>query len=165
MTRHESFCTFYDELTRPPISREPACDAHFRCCERASHRAAIEGKFHSRQIWIRENAVYAVGVEDFQTQVHARCHDFRRTCGLKIDGITDLFSRLDDAPGRFALDFISIRDKAAAKFFGKLSKADFIALFDKYLVALVSARRPGSGQIETVRLRSQQEATTKQESV
>jgi hypothetical protein len=46
-----------------------------------------------------------------------------------------------------------------------LSKADFIAFFDEDFVALVSARRSGSGQIESVRLRSQQEPAAKQESV
>jgi hypothetical protein len=61
----------------------------------------------------------------------------------------------------FASDFVSIRDKAAAKLFGKLSKTDFIILFDKDLVALVSTRRPGSRQIEGLRLRSQQERAAK----
>jgi hypothetical protein len=35
-----------------------------------------------------------------------------------------------------------------------LSKADFIAFFDKDFAALVNARRPGSVQIESVCLRS-----------
>ena len=128
-------------------------------------RATVERKLHSREIRIRENAVDAVGVEDFQTQIHAACHDFRRTCGLKIDDIARLLPRPDGASGSFASDVVSIRDKAAAKLFGKLSKADFVAFFDEYLVTLVSARRPGSGQIESVRLRSQQERAAKQESV
>lgn len=131
---------------------------------RQLHRATVEGQLHSRKIRICENAVYAVGVEDFQTQIYAGCHDFRGTCGLKIDGIARLLPRLDSASSSLAFDFISIRNKAAAKLFGKLSKADFIAFFDEDFVALVSARRPGSGQIESVRLRSQQKAAAKQES-
>jgi hypothetical protein len=119
-----------------------------------SHRATVKGKIHSRKIWIRENAVYAVGVEDFQTRIHARRHDFWGACGVKIDGITRLLPWLDGASGSFAFDFISVSDEAAAKLFGRLSKADFIAFFDKDFVALVSTRRPGSGQIESVRLRS-----------
>ena len=91
-----------------------------------------------------KTAVYAVGVEDFQTQIHAGCHDFRGTCGSKIDDITRLFPRLDSASSSFAFDFISVRNKTAAKLFGKLSKADFIAFFDEDFVALVSARRPSS---------------------
>jgi hypothetical protein len=95
------------------------------------HRATVEGKLHSGQIRIRENAVYGVGVEDFQTQIHACRHDFRGACGLKIDDIARFLPRLDGASGSFASDFISIRDKAAAKLLGKLSKADFIAFFYK----------------------------------
>ena len=124
-----------------------------RHCESELHRATVKGKIHSRHIRIRENAGYAVGIEDFQTQINARRHDFRGACGLKIDGITRLFPRLDGASGSFASDVISIRDKAAAELFGKLSKADFITFFDKDFAALVSARRPGAGQIEGLRVR------------
>jgi hypothetical protein len=56
--------------------------------------------------------------------------------------------------GSFASDVISIRDKAAAELFGKLSKADFITFFDKDFAALVGARRSGAVQIESVCLRS-----------
>ena len=69
---------------------------------------------------------------------------------MKIDGITHLSPRLDGASSGFASDLVSIGDKAAAELFGKLSKADFIAFFDKDLFALVGARRPGSVQIESV---------------
>jgi hypothetical protein len=65
----------------------------------------------------------------------------------------------------FASDVISIRDKAATELFGKLSKADFIGFFNKDFAALVLVGRPGSGQIESVRLRNQQGPTAKQESV
>jgi len=125
-----------------------------RHCESELHRATIKNKVHSRQIRIRENAGYAVGIEDFQTQINARRHDFRGARCLKIDGITRLFPRFDGASGSFASDVISIRDKAAGELFGKLSKADFITFFDKDFVALVSVRRPGAGQIESVCLRS-----------
>ena len=114
----------------------------------------MKGKLHSCHRRIRENAGYAVGIEDFQTQISAGRHDFRGTCGLKIDGVTRLFPRRDGASRSFASDVISICDKAAAELFGKLSKADFIAFFDKDLFALVGARRPGSVQIESVCLRS-----------
>jgi hypothetical protein len=103
----------------------------------------VKSKIHSCKSRIRENAGYAVGIEDFQTQISARRHDVRGTCGLKIDGVTRLFPRHDGASDRFASDVISICDKAAAELFGKLSKADFIAFFDKDFAALVSARRPG----------------------
>ena len=73
---------------------------------------------------------------------------------MKIDGITRLFPRYDSASRSFASDVVSICDKTAAELFGKLSKADFIALLDKDFAALVSARRPGSVQIESVCLRS-----------
>jgi hypothetical protein len=125
-----------------------------RHCESELHRATIKNKVHSRQIRIRENAGYAVGIEDFQTQINARRHDFRGARCLKIDGITRLFPRFDGASGSFASDVISIRDKAAGELFGKLSKADFITFFDKDFVARVSVRRPGAGQIESVCLRS-----------
>jgi hypothetical protein len=118
------------------------------------HRATIKGNLHSCQSRIRENAGYAVGIEDFKTQISARRHDFRGACGLKIDGITRLFPRHDGASRSFASDVISICHKAAAELFGKLSKADFIAFFDKDFAALVSARRPGSIQIESMCLRS-----------
>jgi hypothetical protein len=118
------------------------------------HRATVKGKVHSRQGRIRENAGYAVGIEDFQTQISTRRHDFRRTCGLKIDDVTCLFPRRDGASRSFASDVISICDKAAAELFGKLSEADFIAFLDKDFAALISARRPGSVQIESACLRS-----------
>jgi hypothetical protein len=114
----------------------------------------VKGKLHSCHSRIRENAGYAVGIEDFQTQISAGRHDFRGTCGLKIDDVTRLFPRRDGASGSFASDVISIGDKAAAEFFGKLSEADFIAFFDEDFAALVNARRPGSVQIESVCLRS-----------
>jgi hypothetical protein len=109
------------------------------------HRATVKDEVHPRQFRIRENAGYAVGIEDFQTQINARRHDFRGACSLKIDGITRLFPRLDGASGSFASDVISIRDKAAAELFGKLSKAYFVTFFDKDFAALVSARRPDAG--------------------
>jgi hypothetical protein len=127
---------------RPPLLRQQL------------HRATVEGKLHSGQIRIRENAVYGVGVEDLQAQIHACRHDFRGACGLKIDDIARFLPRLDGASGSFASDFISIHDKAAAKLLGKLSKADFIAFFHKDFVALVGTRRPGPGQLESLRPRS-----------
>jgi hypothetical protein len=127
------------------------------------HRATVERKLHSRQIRIRENAVYAVGVEDFQTQIHAACHDFGGTSGLKIDEIAGLLPRPDRASGSFAFDLISVRDKAAAKLFGKLRKVDFVAFFDEYFIALVGAGRPGSVQIKSARRRSQQQRAAKQQ--
>jgi hypothetical protein len=108
------------------------------------HRATVKGKLHSCHSRIRENAGHPVGIEDFETQINACRHDFRGTCGLKIDSVTRLFPRPDVASSSFASDVISVRDKAAAELFGKLSKADFVAFFDKDLFALVSARRPGS---------------------
>ena len=62
-------------------------------------------------------------------------------CGVKIDSVACLFPRHDGASSSFASDVISIRHKAAAELFGELSKADFIAFFDKDLFALVGARR------------------------
>jgi hypothetical protein len=118
------------------------------------HRATVKCKLHSCHSRIRENAGYAVGIEDFQTQISARRHDFRGACGLKIDGVTGLFPRRDGAPLCFASDVISIHDKTATELFGKLSKADFIALFYKDLFALIGVRRPSSVQIESVCLRS-----------
>ena len=123
-------------------------------CESKLHRATVKAKLHSRQGGVRENAGYGVGIEDFETQIRARCHDFRCARGLKIDGIARLFPRLDGALDRFTSDVISIRDKAASELFGKLSKADFIGLFDKDLAALVFACCPSSVQIESVCLRS-----------
>jgi hypothetical protein len=116
--------------------------------------ATVKGKLHSCESRVRENAGHAVGIEDFQTQISARRHDFRGTCGLKIDGVTSLFPRRDSAPLSFTSDVISICDKAATKLFGKLSEADLIAFFYKDFAALVSACRPGSVQIESVCLRS-----------
>jgi hypothetical protein len=75
---------------------------------------------------------------------------FRGTCGLKIDGVTSLFPRRDGASLGFTSDVISMCDKAATKLFGKLSEADFIAVFYKDFAALVSARRPDSVQIESM---------------
>ena len=118
------------------------------------HRATVKGKLHSCQRRIRENAGYGVGIEDFQTQISARRHDFRCACGLKIEGIARLLARLDGALGSFTSDVISIRDKATTELFGKLSKADFIGFFDKDFAALVLVCRPGSVQIESVCLRS-----------
>jgi hypothetical protein len=85
--------------------------------EGKSHRATVKGQLHSCHIRIGENAVYTVGVEDFQAQINARRHDFRGTRGPEVDGIACLFPRPDCAPASFASDFISIRDKAAAKLF------------------------------------------------
>jgi hypothetical protein len=114
------------------------------------HRATVKGKLHSCHSGIRENAGYAVGIEDFQTQVNARRHDFRSACGVKFDGVPRLFPGLDGTSRSFTSEVISICDKAAAEFFGKLSEGDFIAFFDKDLFALVGTRRPGSVQIEGV---------------
>jgi len=118
------------------------------------HRATIKGKLHSCHIRIRENAGDAVGIEDFETQIGACRHDVRGTGGPKIYGVTRLFPRRDGASGSFASDLISIGNKAVAVLFGKLSEGDFIAFFDKDFAALVSARRPGSVQIESACLRS-----------
>jgi hypothetical protein len=85
--------------------------------ERQLHRATVKRKFHPRHGWIRESAEYAVSIEDFQTQISARRHDFRGTHGLKIDGVTRLFSRRDGASRSFASDVISISDKSAAELF------------------------------------------------
>jgi hypothetical protein len=71
---------------------------------------------------------------------------------LKLDGITRLLTRPDVASAGFVSDLVSIRDKAAAEFFGKLSKTDLVALFNEDFAALVSARRPGPVQIEGARL-------------
>jgi hypothetical protein len=98
------------------------------------HRATVKGKLHSRECRIRENAGYAVGIEDFQPHISARRHDFRGTCGLKIDGVTSLFPRRDGASLSFASDVISVCDEAATKLLGKLSEADFIAFFTKILL-------------------------------
>jgi hypothetical protein len=43
---------------------------------------------------------------------------------LKLDSITRLLPRPDVASAGFASDLVSIRDKAAAELFGKLSKTD-----------------------------------------
>ena len=118
------------------------------------HRATVKGKLHSCKSRIRENAGYAVGIKDCQPQINACRHDFRGTRGAKIDSVACLFPRHDGASDGFASDVISICDKAAAELFGKLSKADFIALLDKDLFALVGARRPSSVQIESFCLRS-----------
>jgi hypothetical protein len=117
-------------------------------------RATVKGKLHSRESRVRKNAGHAVGIEDFQTKISARRHDFRGACGMKIDGVTSLFPRCDSAPLSFTSDVISICDKAATKLFGKLSEADLVAFFYKDFAALVSACRPGSVQIESVCLRS-----------
>jgi hypothetical protein len=114
------------------------------------HRATVKGKLHSCHGRIGENAVYGVGIEDFQTEINARRHDLRGTRSLKIDSVTRFFPRPDGASISLASDVISIGYKAAAELFGKLSKADFIAFFDKDLFALVGASRPGSVQIESV---------------
>jgi hypothetical protein len=49
--------------------------------------------------------------EDFYLQLNARRHDFRGARGMKIDGITRLFPRLDGASGGFASDLVSSSDK------------------------------------------------------
>ena len=108
----------------------------------------MEGHLHALKIRILENSGYAVVVEDFYFQMNARRHDFRGARRMKIDGVTGLFPRLDGASGGLAFDLVSGRDKAATELFGKLSKIDLIALFDEDFTALVSARRPSSGQIE-----------------
>jgi hypothetical protein len=116
------------------------------------HRATVKSQLHSFHICIRENPVQAVVIDDFYTQVNARRHDFGGAGGLKIYGITRLLPRFDGASGGFASDLVSIRDKATAELFGKLSKTDLIALFNEDFAALVSARRPGPVQIEGARL-------------
>ena len=128
-------------------------------------RAAVKGKLHSRESRVCENARHAVGIEDFQTQIIARRHDFRGACGLKIDGVASLFPRRDGAVLGFTSDVISVCDKAATELLGKWSEADFIAFFYKDFAALVSDRRPGSIQIESVCLRSWQETAAKQEKI
>ena len=114
----------------------------------------MKAKLHSSQRRIGENAGYGVGIEDFQTQISTCRHDFRGANGLKFDGITRLLLRLDGASDSLASDVIAIRDKAAAELIGKLRKADFIAIFGKDFAALVSVRRPGSVQIESMCWRS-----------
>ena len=128
-------------------------------------RATVKSKLHSRESRVRENAGNAVGIEDFQTQIIARRHDFGGACGLKIDGVASLFPRRDGAVLGFASDVISVGDKAATELFGKWSEADLIAFFYKDFAALVGDRRPGSVQIESVCLRSWQEAAAKQEKI
>ena len=93
------------------------------------HRATVKGELHSCESRIRENAGYAIGIEDFQTQISARRHDFRGTCGLKIDGVTSLFPRRDGALLGFTSDVISMCDKAATKLFGKLNDRLFLQRF------------------------------------
>jgi hypothetical protein len=117
-------------------------------------RATVKGELHSRESRVRENAGYGVGIKDFQTQIGARRHDFRGACGLKIDGVAGLFPRRNSAALGFASDVISVCDKAATELFGKWSEADFIAFLYEHFAALVSDRRPGSVQIESVCLRS-----------
>jgi hypothetical protein len=97
------------------------------------HRATVKGKLHSCESRVRENAVHAVGIEDFQTQISARRHDFRGACGLNIDRVAILFPRRDGASLSFTSDVISICNKAATELFGKWSEADFIAFFTKTL--------------------------------
>src|ERR1700719_3968189 len=118
------------------------------------HRATVKGKLHSCESRVRENAVHAVGIENFQTQISARRHDFRGACGLNIDRVAILFPRRDGASLSFTSDVISICNKAATELFGKWSEANFIAFFYKDFAALVNARRPGTVQIESVCLRS-----------
>jgi hypothetical protein len=117
------------------------------------HSATVESHLHSLEIRILENSGHAVVIEDFYLQLNARRHDFRVARGMKIDGITRLFPRLDGASGGFASDLVSNRDKAATELFGKLSKIDLIAFFDEDFTALVSTRRPSPSQIEGLRLR------------
>jgi hypothetical protein len=117
-----------------------------RHCESELHRATIKNKVHSRQIRIRENAGYAVGIEDFQTQINARRHDFRGARCLKIDGITRLFPRFDGASGSFASDVISIRDKAAGELFGKLSTLN--AAMHREFEVEPGAARPGASVVD-----------------
>jgi hypothetical protein len=107
---------------------------------------------HSLEIRILENSGHAVVIEDFYLQLNARRHDFRGARGMKIDGITRLFPRLDGASG-FASDLVSSCDKATTELLEKLSKIDLIAFFDEDFTALVGARRPGPSQIEGLRLR------------
>jgi hypothetical protein len=71
---------------------------------------------------------------------------------LKLDSITRLLPRPDVASAGFASDLVSIRDKAAAELFGKLSKTDLITLLNEDFAAPVSACRPGPVQIEGARL-------------
>src|SRR5712671_6950054 len=108
-----------------------------RASESNLHRATVKGKLHSRHSRVRENAEYGIGIEDFQTQISARRHDFRCACGLKIDGIARLLPRLDLALDSSASDVISLCDKAATEVFGELSKADFIGFLDENVAALV----------------------------
>jgi hypothetical protein len=95
-------------------------------------RATVKGKLHSHESRVRKNAGHAVGIEDFQTQISARRHDFRGTSGLKIDGVTSLFPRRDSAPLIFTSDVISICDKAATKLFGKLSEAAYRLFLERF---------------------------------
>jgi len=95
------------------------------------HRATVKGKLHSCESRVRENAVHAVGIEDFQTQISARRHDFRGACGLNIDRVAILFPRRDGASLSFTSDVISICNKAATELFGKWSEANFIAFLQR----------------------------------
>jgi hypothetical protein len=109
---------------------------------------------HSLEIRILENSGHAVVIEDFYLQLNALRHDFRGARGMKIDGITRFFPRLDGASGGFAPDLVSSCDKATTELLGKLSKIDLIAFFDEDFAALVCARRrPSPSQIERLRLR------------
>jgi hypothetical protein len=55
-------------------------------------------------------------------QLNARRHDFRGARGMKINGITRLFPRLDGASGGFTSDLVSSRDKAATELFEKIQQ-------------------------------------------
>ena len=119
-------------------------------CE--SHFATIESHFHPAEIGIIENASHAVVIENFYFQLNALRHDFRGACGMKVDGITRFFSRLDGASRGFISDLVSVNDEAAAEFLGILGKIDLVAFLDEDFAALVGTGRPCSGQIESLYL-------------
>ena len=50
-------------------------------------RAAVKSHLHSRHVWVRIHSVQFIVVEEFQTGLHARCHDVRGAGGLNINGV------------------------------------------------------------------------------
>jgi hypothetical protein len=137
-------------FTRKPNS--PDIERGLRSREQ-SQRATVERQLHSRKGRVLENSDQAIVIEDFYCDLNARRHDFRGARGMKIDGVTHLFPRLNAASSGFASELVSIDDKAAAVLFRKFSKIDSIAFFDENFIALVDARRPSTIQIEGLGLR------------
>jgi hypothetical protein len=131
-----------------PASPESRCKSREQL-----QRATVKRQIHSFESRVLENSDQAVVIEDFYCYLNARRHDFRGARGMKIDGITHLFPRLNAASSGFASELVSIDDKAAAVLFRKFSKIDSIAFFDENFIALIDARRPSTIQIEGLGLR------------